>query len=224
MDTVGTVAIDSSGQSVDPTRCRPSVSPQDAHTRAEHAVYTALWNLGGPAETEDPYRDVSIGYDKLAALARAFKGTIHRLTKTLTQKLAIEVVGVENSALRQGKTWRVYGAAEILRRRREAGYLWTVRDRSTVRLVQMTTLETSLSADDQSPPAAAENPVPPVSGARENQNPHGRRQGYSQTLRSMSCGRCSSKRRGDPLFSGVLDGLSPAPQHGRRRLARTTDR
>ena len=86
MDTVGTVAIDSSGQSVDPTRCRPSVSPQDAHTRAEHAVYTALWNLGGPAETEDPYRDVSIGYDKLAALARASKGTVHRLTKTLTQK------------------------------------------------------------------------------------------------------------------------------------------
>jgi hypothetical protein len=142
----------------------------------------------------------------------------------LTQKLAIEVVGVENSALRQGKTWRVYGAAEILRRRREAGYLWTVRDRSTVRLVQMTTLETSLSADDQSPPAAAENPVPPVSALKKIRIHMDDDKATAKLCDSMSCGRCSSKRRGDPLFSGVLDGLSPAPQHGRRRLARTTDR
>jgi hypothetical protein len=161
MTTVDKMATDTRGESVDPARCRLSVLPHDAHTRAEHAVYTALWNLASPAGAEDSYRDVRIGYDKLAALAGASQRTVHRLTKMLTAKLAIEAVAAEISALRQGKTWRIYGTPEILRRRREAGYLWTARDRSTVRLVKMTALETptSLSADDQAPPAAAENPI-----------------------------------------------------------------
>jgi len=78
-------------------------------------VYTALWNLASPAGAEDSYRDVRIGYDKLATLAGASQRTVHRLTKMLTAKLAIEAVAAEISALRQGKTWRIYGTPEILR-------------------------------------------------------------------------------------------------------------
>jgi hypothetical protein len=56
-------------------------------------------------------------------------------------QLAIEVLREENSGLRQGKTYRVYGMDEILRRRREAGYVWTFRNRSAVRLVKMTAID-----------------------------------------------------------------------------------
>ena len=55
--------------------------------------------------------------------------------------LALEVLRGENSALRQGKTYRVYGMDEILRRRREAGYVWTFRNRPAVRLVKMTAID-----------------------------------------------------------------------------------
>jgi hypothetical protein len=55
--------------------------------------------------------------------------------------LAIEVLREENSGLRQGKTYRVYGMAEILRRRKEAGYVWTFRNRSAVALVKMTPVD-----------------------------------------------------------------------------------
>lgn len=152
--------IDTRGKPVELSRCRLALLPHDAHTRAEHAVYTALWNLAGPGEgEEDPYRDVSIGYDKLAALARASKRTVQRLVEILIEKLAIEAVAAENSAIRQGKTYRVYGTPEIERRRREAGYLWTWRDRSTVRLVKLTDTPeaaASLPADRADTPPSAE--------------------------------------------------------------------
>jgi hypothetical protein len=57
---------------------------------------------------------------------------VRRLVEALPRKLATEVVGEENSRLRQGRTYRVYSPAEILRRRREAGYLWCFRDRAAV--------------------------------------------------------------------------------------------
>ena len=69
------------------------------------------------------------------------------------RKLAIEVVGEENSRIRQGRTYRVYSQAEILRRRREAGYLWCYRNRAAVELVKMTDEAAIPSA--QMPPAAS---------------------------------------------------------------------
>ena len=55
-----------------------SVSPQyvqHGHTSGEHAVYVALWNLGGSPDRKDAYRDVTIGYDKLAANSGDRSGT-----------------------------------------------------------------------------------------------------------------------------------------------------
>jgi hypothetical protein len=59
------------------------------------------------------------------------------LAEILKRKLAIEVLREEKSGLRQGKTYRVYGMAEILRRRKEAGYVWIFRNRSAVELVRI---------------------------------------------------------------------------------------
>jgi hypothetical protein len=65
------------------------------------------------------------------------------------------------------------GPAGAFKARRKDSACRTARDRSTVRLVKMTALETptSLSADDQPPPAAAENPIaaPPASALEKIQ-------------------------------------------------------
>jgi hypothetical protein len=141
LTTVDKLAMDTAGNAVDPNRCRPAVLGQHAHTPAQHAVYTALWNLAGPPDSPDPYRDVTIGYDKLAALVGGSKRNMQRLAEILQRKLALEVLREENSGLRQGKTYRVYGMAEILRRRNEAGYVWIFRNRSAVALVKMTPVD-----------------------------------------------------------------------------------
>ena len=44
--TVDKLAIDTAGNPVNPDRCLPAVLCEQAHTRAEHAVYNILWNLG----------------------------------------------------------------------------------------------------------------------------------------------------------------------------------
>jgi hypothetical protein len=155
-----TRAFTSAGNPVEPSRCQPATLVEDAHTRAEHALYTALWNLGGAADCADAFRDVSIGYDKLADLAGGSKPHVKRLLEALQRKLAIEVVGAENSGARQGKSYRVYGAPEILRRRREAGYIWRFRDRSAVELVKMT--EEAASPSAEMPPAATDGEVSPA--------------------------------------------------------------
>jgi hypothetical protein len=141
VSTVGKLAVTLDGEAVEPARCKPATLVQHGHTSGEHAVYTALWNLGGPPDRKDEYRDVSVGYDKLAAQVSASKRNMQRILDTLRQKLAIEMIRPEVSGLRQGKTYRVYGMGEILRRRREAGYTWAFRNRSGVDLVKMSTVD-----------------------------------------------------------------------------------
>lgn len=100
MTTVDKMATDTRGESVDPARCRLSVLPHDAHTRAEQAVYTALWNLASPAGAEDSYRDVRIGYDKLAALAGASQRTfvVHEAVASLfVEKLDAALHSISSS-------------------------------------------------------------------------------------------------------------------------------
>jgi hypothetical protein len=155
------LATDTAGKRLDDTsRCRPAELVEHAHTRAEHALYAALWNFGGSPDHQDPYRDVTIGYDKLAALVRTSKRTVQRLGQSLQRKLAIEVLQPENCGIRQGKTYRVYGTAEVLRRRMEAGYLWSLSNRSAVELVKMTSLNppaTAASLATEQPPRSADS-------------------------------------------------------------------
>lgn len=139
--TVDKLGVDTEGNAIEASRCRPATLVQHGHTSGEHALYMALWNVGGPPDRKDAYRDVTIGYDKLAAQTRGSKRNVQRLVEILKRKLAIEVLLEEDSGRRQGKTYRIYGMAEVLRRRREAGYSWTFRNRSAVELVKMTTVD-----------------------------------------------------------------------------------
>ena len=80
--------------------------------------------VGEPADSAAGFRDVSLGYDKVAALIGSSKPNVKGLLEALQRKLAIEVVGEENSRIRQCRTYRVFSQADILRRRRSR--LWVV--------------------------------------------------------------------------------------------------
>jgi hypothetical protein len=108
-------------------RVYKAVIVQDGHSLGEQAVYDALWKL---AEGDDAAtRTVTIGYDKLAKFCRLNEKSVRGNIRSLVQKLAIEVIGAENSAIKQGKTYRVYGFQTVLERRKTAGLEWVIRNK-----------------------------------------------------------------------------------------------
>jgi hypothetical protein len=111
-------------------RIRKALMVEDGHSLAEEAVYEALWNAALPTDgeaTED--RTVRLGYHKLAQMTRLSWVSVKANLRSLEKKLAIEVTGSENSATREGKTYRVYSRAAILERRKKAGLEWVRRSR-----------------------------------------------------------------------------------------------
>jgi hypothetical protein len=111
---------------------------EDGHSLAEQAVYDALWKAAAPASpVEQGDRTVRIGYRRLAQMTRLSWVSVKANLKSLEHKLAIEVIGSENSATRQGKTYRVYSPGSIMERRRKAGLEWVRRTRGVELLSQV---------------------------------------------------------------------------------------
>ncbi len=111
-------------------KVRQAKAVEDGHSLAEQAVYEALWAAGlpiGDSATED--RAIRMGYHRLAQLTRLSWVSVKSNLRTLEKKLAIEVTGSENSATREGKSYRVYSRTSILERRRQAGLIWVRRSR-----------------------------------------------------------------------------------------------
>ena len=158
----------------------------------------SLCNLGGTPERRDEFRDVSIGYDKLAALVGGSERNVQRSTESLLRKLAIQIICAEDSGIRQGKMYRVYSMTEILRRRREVGYTWVLRIRSAVELVKMSTVHT-LPPVDKLPTAVSLLSVGKAT---------------TDTVDSLSTG--TVERRSTPLgtsFLGIKQETSSSADH-----------
>ena len=99
---------------------------EHGHSIGEHLIYEVLWrNSAGNDQT----RTIQIGYDRLGSLANVNWKTAKSCLKTLEEKLAIEVIGAENSNERTGRTYRVYSFTAILERRRKAGMEWVEKGR-----------------------------------------------------------------------------------------------
>jgi hypothetical protein len=111
-------------------RVKRAVAVEDGHSLAEQEVYRTLWRVGAP-ENDGPEanRLARIGYDRLATLVRLSWVTVKANLRSLEKKLAIEVVGAEDSANREGKRYRVYSPEAIMARRKSAGLLWVRRTR-----------------------------------------------------------------------------------------------
>jgi hypothetical protein len=112
---------------------------EHGHSIGEHLVYEVLWrNSAGNDQT----RTIQIGYDRLGSLANVNWKTAKSCLKTLEEKLAIEVIGAENSNERTGRTYRVYSFTAILERRRVAGMEWVEKGRG-VRFITVGTVPVS---------------------------------------------------------------------------------
>lgn len=99
---------------------------QDAHSPGENQLFAALHNAARP-DGED--RRITIGWTRMAALAGLSDKAVKRLTRSLIDKLALDLVAPENSATKTVRTYRVYSFANILKRRNAAGLQWVIKDK-----------------------------------------------------------------------------------------------
>jgi hypothetical protein len=97
----------------------------DAHTRAEQHVYERLWEIAQPYD--ELSRTITIGFGAMANLVGLSESNARINLRSLLAKLAVEEIAEYNCERSQGRTYRVFNEAEILRRRREAGLRWYMR-------------------------------------------------------------------------------------------------
>jgi hypothetical protein len=109
---------------------------EDGHSLAEQAVYRALWEGGVPLEPSSDDRTIRIGYHRLAQMTRLSWVSVKSNLRSLEKKLAIDVIGSENSATQEGKRYRIYAASAILLRRKRAGLVWVRRTRGVELLTE----------------------------------------------------------------------------------------
>lgn len=120
-------------------RIRKANFVEDGHSLAEQAVYEVLWKASSPvSDLVNADRTIRIGYHRLAQMTRLSWVSVKANLRTLEKKLAIEVIGSENSATREGKTYLVYSRPAILERRKKAGLEWVRRSRGVELLSQAT--------------------------------------------------------------------------------------
>ena len=124
-------------------RIRKANLMEDGHSLAEQAVYEALWDAAVPINVTmsgvlQEERNIRIGYHRLAQMTRLSWVSVKSNLRSLEKKLAIEVTGSENSATREGKSYRVYNPTVILQRRKQAGLEWVRRSRGVELLKKAT--------------------------------------------------------------------------------------
>jgi hypothetical protein len=125
----------------------------DAHTRAEQHVYQRLWET---AQSYDEIsRTITIGFGSMANLVGLSESNARINLRSLLAKLAIEEIGEYNCERSQGRTYRIFNEAEILRRRREAGLRWYMRRTLAVVFVDPATGQPLL----KNKPLRRQNPV-----------------------------------------------------------------
>ena len=104
---------------------RPAHLIEDGHSRAEHQVYLSLWENAAPHD--DISRLLTIGFASMGKLTGLSESNARINLRSLVQKLAIDEFDTYNCATSQGRTYRIYHAAEILRRRHAGGLRWIMR-------------------------------------------------------------------------------------------------
>lgn len=104
---------------------RPAHLVEDGHSRAEQQVYQSLWDNATPHD--DISRLITLGFASLGKLAGLSESNARINLRSLLQKLALDEHTTYNCATSQGRTYRIYHPAEVLRRRDAAGLRWVMR-------------------------------------------------------------------------------------------------
>jgi hypothetical protein len=101
---------------------------QEGHTYGEQTVYEALWKNG--IVVSDSFRLITIGFLKMASIAGMAESNCKAAVAGLLEKLAIERLHDKN--ISQGRTYKVYGWADVLARRRASGLTHIIKTRGVV--------------------------------------------------------------------------------------------
>jgi hypothetical protein len=108
---------------------------QDGHSFAEDRLYNALWNYRNARIDSENSRLVTAGWDLMSKLSGMTPNNARQNCFRLIQKLALEKVQAHNSDQRIGTTYRIYSYSAIIRKRKESGLEWVVRNRGGVAFV-----------------------------------------------------------------------------------------
>jgi len=101
---------------------------QEGHTYGEQTVYDALWKHG--TVVNESTRLITIGFLRMASVAGLAESNCKAAVAGLLDKLAIERLPDRNIA--QGRTYKIYGWAAVLARRRAAGLTHVIKSRGVV--------------------------------------------------------------------------------------------
>jgi hypothetical protein len=100
---------------------------QDGHSHSEHAMYTTLWDAAEPHSPEA--RILTLGFGAMSQMVRLSLNNCRLNIRSLIRKLAVEEWKAAECERKIGKTYLIYNANAILRRRKAAGLEWIVRTR-----------------------------------------------------------------------------------------------
>ena len=104
---------------------RPAHLVEDGHSRAEQQVYAQLWENATPFD--EVSRLITLGFVSMGRLTGLSESNARINLRSLIQKLALDEHTTYDCATSQGRTYRIYQPAEILRRRHQAGLSWVMR-------------------------------------------------------------------------------------------------
>lgn len=104
---------------------RPAHLVEDGHSRAEQQVYAQL--LENATLFDEVSRLITLGFASMGRLTGLSESNARINLRSLIQKLAVDEHTTYDCATSQGRTYRIYQPAEILRRRHQAGFSWVMR-------------------------------------------------------------------------------------------------
>lgn len=107
-------------------RIRRADTVAEGHSLAEQAIYELMYREGKPYQGE--HRILTTGLRTLAERARMAYANCKANVRSLIGKLALEEYG-EGFSYTVGRTYIIYSAQEVMRRRRAAGLTHVIRTR-----------------------------------------------------------------------------------------------
>jgi len=115
---------DEEGNTFGPRRVTKVLKANQSMSLGEERVYRALWEASsddGIVPIDDQTKTFTLGYDRLARLVRLNEKSVRLLIPKMVEKKMLEITAPERSADRMGRTYKIFGESEILRRQREVG-------------------------------------------------------------------------------------------------------
>ena len=115
--------VGATGARYESKRVHRVVIAQQSMSLGEERVYQTLWHArasDGVSIESEKSKTFSLGYDRIARLVRLNEKSVRVLIPKLIAKKILEVIAAEDSASRQGRTYRIFSDEEILARQRAA--------------------------------------------------------------------------------------------------------